>query len=180
MLNKKLNDLWTLAGTGGEIKNKEAQIDLLKVIYGQASHTYNTSVGSLLLQLATLTYIDASRISPVDFIIDPTKPTGPEFSVISQDTLLARRLMMREVVVPDLSPAFKEQATKYAEFTANISTEIAEKQQRLIAKLTADNEKLKRDVERLRPKTEGNATGDVDDQVPEEQVELVDDDIDNI
>jgi len=182
IFNKTLNRLWNAAGGDGAIETKEAQIQLLKVLYGQASHMYNTSVGSLITQLATISYIDASNTRPTDFIVDPAKETGPEFSAISQDTLLVRRLMMQAVVVPDLSAEINAQAKQFADFTAQISTTLAEKQQAQISKLLAENEKLRRQL-----KNEGVSNGiDEEEEIPVleqvvEQVELVDDgDIDEI
>lgn len=147
VLNKTFNELQKIVKTGGDIENKRAQITMLKVLYGQSSHLYNTSIGSLLAQLATLSYIDASVGSKYDFTADTETKTGVEFKVISQDTLLARRLMMQHVAVPDLSSAFRIQAAKFAEFNDQVSTRVTESQQVLITKLTAENEKLTRTSE---------------------------------
>jgi hypothetical protein len=138
ILNKSLDTLRNAAGDG----SPTAQVEFLKVIYAQSAHTYNTYAGTMLTQLGTLSYLESVTAEPRGARnLDNKKELGGEFTVLSQDNLLARRLLLSHVIVPDMKGIASAEAL--ISFSAEKQAEETERDKKEILRLQGELELLK-------------------------------------
>jgi hypothetical protein len=143
VLNKNLHNLYTAAVGEGEVVD---QIQFLKVIYGQTAHAYNTYAGTMLTQLATLSYLESIKNAPrrppkAPTSISNSKELAREFSVTSQDTLLARRLLLGRIQIPSVSGM--ESMSEFVGFEAGKQAEEANRSMQEILRLRKELEDYK-------------------------------------
>lgn len=154
ILDKKLDTLRAAAGNGSPTE----QIAFLKVIYGQTANTYNTYAGTMLTQLSTLSYLEAIKGQPESVLgirkLDSTQPLEKQFTVLSQDNLLARRLLLSRVTVPDMKGVASADA--FISFSAQKQAEEAERDKKEILRLQGELELFKANV---KAELDKNASG---------------------
>jgi hypothetical protein len=131
ILDKTLDDLRKAAATGDTV----SQTDFLKIMYGQTVHTYNTYAGTMLTQLATLSYLQAN---PKERQLNEKNILEKEFTVFSKDTLMARRLLLSRVKVPDITSSASIEAM--LSFGGEQQAEEAERDKKEILRLRGELE----------------------------------------